>query len=195
MNEIKDIANREGDVNAQAFVYPPDLFAETNPPAVWSCVRTRPRWEKRFAKWLHGNNMAFFLPVVPKRTRSHRKSRKSDLPLFTGYVFVAGLHTKADFTRSASVAYVLVPRSEEEHANLNGRLTDVWRLVGSGQDIEASHELQPGVNVRIVAGALMGLRGRFLREGAGGKLLVWLDLLGAGVATEIADATLVEQVD
>lgn len=86
----------------QPFIYPENLFDRdcVQDPA-WTCVRTRPRWEKRFADWLRATRLPHFLPVVPKRTRSHRKERVTELPLFPGYVFVRGAHTKQTFTRSA----------------------------------------------------------------------------------------------
>ena len=40
----------------------------------------------------------------------------------------------------------------------------------------------------------MGTRGRFVREGSNGKLVVWLDLLGGGVSAELDDATLIERI-
>ena len=38
----------------QPFLYPAGQFEGTRAeaPALWSCVRTRPRWEKKFAEWM-----------------------------------------------------------------------------------------------------------------------------------------------
>jgi len=179
----------------QPFIYPESLFESdrVQDPA-WTCVRTRPRWEKRFAAWLRAASLPHFLPVVVRRTRSYRKSRISELPLFPGYVFVRGIHTKGDFSRSASVAYVLNPRSSQEAHEVDDTLESVWRVLNEGREVSPVQRLTPGERVEVVAGPMMGTSGTFVREGTNGKLIVWLDLLGVGVAAELDDATLIERV-
>lgn len=179
----------------QPYIYPENLFDRGvghNPD--WTCVRTRPRWEKRFAEWLRAASLPHFLPVVPKRTRSHRKDRVTELPLFPGYVFVLGKHTKKTFTRSASVAYVLNPRSPQEARDVSDTLANMWRVLSEGRGISPLRQFAAGEEVEVVAGPMMGTRGRFVREGSNGKLVVWLDLLGGGVSAELDDATLIERI-
>ena len=179
----------------QPFLFPGDLFEQdSDAEPAWTCVRTRPRWEKRFARWLHGERMDHFLPVIGRRTRSHRKSRITEVPLFAGYVFVRGTFSKADFTRSDAVAYVLNPRSPQEARNVDDTLVAVWRMLADGRDVGIVDRLNPGEEVDVIAGPLMGTRGRFVREGSGGKLVVWIDLLGSGVSAEVEDASLVRRV-
>ncbi len=179
----------------QPFIYPESLFESdrVQDPA-WTCVRTRPRWEKRFAEWLRAASLPHFLPVMARRTQSHRKRRVSELPLFPGYVFVRGTHAKRDFTRSASVAYVLNPRSPQEARDVDDTLESVWRVLNEGRDVSPVHRFTPGERVEVLDGPMMGTRGTFVREGTNGKLVVWLDLLGVGVAAELDDATLIERV-
>lgn len=180
---------------AQPFIFPASLFeSDSIQEPAWTCVRTRPRWEKRFAEWLRGARLPHYLPVVPKRTRSHRKNRVSELPLFPGYVFVRGTYAKEAFTRSASVVYVLKPHSLEENRDFEDTLANVWRVLSDGRNISPLKQFAPGEVVEVVAGPMSGTRGTFVREGSRGKLVIWLDLLGGGVSAELDDATLVERV-
>lgn len=182
-------------MHEQQFIYPADLFnaGGVSLPA-WTCARTRPRWEKRFAQWLRVGNFDYFLPVISKRVCSQRKVRTTELPLFPGYVFVRGTLPKQVFSRSSAVVYVLHPRSPQEEQDVNNTLASVWRMLAEGRDVTPVDWLKPGEEVEVIAGPLQGTRGRFVREGAGGKLVVWIDLLGGGVSAVIEDATLVERV-
>lgn len=85
-------------VDCQPFLFPRDLFlpGEEADGRVWTCARTRPRWEKKFAEWLRNRHQAHFLPVFRRVTISHRKRQISELPLFSGFVFVVGDLTKKD---------------------------------------------------------------------------------------------------
>jgi transcription antitermination factor NusG len=173
---------------AQPFVYPSDLFGEDGAAdRVWTCARTRPRWEKRFAAWLEAGRRPFFMPVVPRVTRTYRKRRVTELPLFSGYVFVVGRHHKEAFSRSGCVAYCLHTRSPGEAGRLDAQITGVWQALAFGENPVRVTELRPGQTVEITAGPLMGTVGRFVREGGDGRLVIWVDLLGTGVSIEVSD--------
>ena len=182
----------------QPYLHPADLFERSaggeERERTWTCVRTRPRWEKRLARWLQGHDMCHFLPVAEKHARSCRKVRISELPLFPGFVFVEGVHTKKAFSRSGAVAYVLRPASPHDAVDLDDKLCDVWRALVSGEDVRTVRELSPGEEVEVLAGPMMGARGRYVRKGRQGSIVIWIDMLGTGVSVEIDDATLVEPV-
>ncbi len=162
---------------------------------MWTCVRTRPRWEKKFATWAAGRRIPHFLPVYPRETFSHRKRRVLDHPLFPGYVFVPGDHHKSEFAPSGSVVYVLKPRSDREAVRLSSQLRNIWNGLLQGAQPVPTKELAPGEAVEVTSGPLMGTQGTLLRTGGGMSLILWVDMLGTGVEVRIGPETGVRRVD
>ena len=173
----------------QPYIFPANLFEEAMPPApgAWSCARTKPRAEKKLADWLSAHRMEFYLPTWERETSSHRRVRRSFLPIFPGYVFARGTPTKSEW-RSAPGLVDFLPASETQQQRLPIELWQLWRGLLAGSPLEITHELLPGESVEVVAGSLKGLRGSFLRWGKRGKLLLWVDLLSAGAAIEIEES-------
>ena len=168
--------------------YPEDLFAA--PPAAgaaWSCLRTKPRSEKRFAAWLTGRRAPHFLPTIQRLTRSHRRVRQTLAPLFPGYLFVEGEPTKGDF-KGATWLVDVVPATSEQRRALPAELWRIHQALASGSPLELVSELQPGEPVEVVAGAMKGVVGQFQRWGKKGRLVLWVELLGAGAAVEIDES-------
>ena len=174
----------------QSFLHPEGLFEGESGAAevYWSCVRTRPRWEKKFAEWLRGQRRTFFLPVFRHVTVSGRKRRVSELPLFPGFVFVAGDSAKKDFAQTGSVAYVLHPRGPQEAAQLHRELRNIWRGLTAGVYVSPVRNLAAGEICRIVHGPLQGVEAKFERMGRDGRLILQVEMMGGGIAVEVAAA-------
>ena len=172
---------------AQPFLYPPERFEGESAeiPAAWVCVRTRPRWEKKFAEWLIERRRSCFLPVYRHVTSSGRKRRISQLPLFPGFVFVEGEGRKKDFAQTGCVAYVLRPQGAKEASQLHRELRDIWRGVVSGMYVSPVHNLAAGELCRITTGPLCGVEARFERLGREGRLILQVEMMGGGVAIEV----------
>ncbi len=171
----------------QPYVFPADLYTSKFAAGGtrWVCVRTRPRWEKKFAGWLIERRRSCFLPVFPHATLSGRKRRVSLLPLFPGFVFVAGDWAKKDFTQTGSVAYVLRPRGPQEAAQLDRELAGIWRGLTSGLYVAPVHALAGGEVCRIIQGPLQGAEAKFERMGRGGRLILQVEMMGGGIAVEV----------
>ena len=173
-----------------SIVYPERLFrGETadSSETPWTCVRAKPRSEKRFAEWLADNETPHFLPTLVRVTKSHRRVRQSLAPLFPGYLFVAGERTKSDFRRTPWFVDV-VPSTANQRLQLHGELWRLHRALESGSPLELVNELQSGETVEVVAGAMKGAVGRFQRWGKKGRLVLWVEMLGAGASMEIDEA-------
>ena len=171
----------------QSFLHPEGLFEGESGAAevFWSCVRTRPRWEKKLAEWLRGRRRTYFLPVFRHVTVSGRKRRVSELPLFPGFVFVAGASAKKDFAQTGSVAYVLHPRGPEEAAQLHRELRNIWRGLTAGVYVSPVRNLAVGEMCRIIHGPLQGVEAKFERRGRAGRLILQVEMMGGGVAVEV----------
>jgi transcriptional antiterminator RfaH len=174
-----------------SLVYPDNLFAEIPPTTAdatpWTCLRAKPRSEKRFAEWLAGRRTPHFLPTIERITKSHRRVRRTRAPLFPGYLFVEGEQSKGDL-KGAPWLVGVVPATSEQKRSLHGELWHIHRALESGSPLELVHELLPGETVEVVAGAMKGAIGRFQRWGKQGRLVIWVEMLGAGASVEIDEA-------
>ncbi len=171
----------------QPFLYPEGRFEgrSGDAAAFWVCVRTRPRWEKKFAEWLLERRRNHFLPVFRHQTASGRKRRTSQLPLFPGFVFAEGDLAKKDFAQTGCVAYVLRPRSAKEAAQLHRELRDIWRGLTSGLYVSPVQSLAAGETCVIMSGPLQGVEAKFERMGREGRLILQVEIMGGGVAVEV----------
>ena len=163
--------------------------AEPEPAPVWICVRTRPRWEKRFARWLTARGFDHFLPTYSHRTRSGGKTRTTELPLLPGYVFVVGDWDKRAFVDSGAVLEVLRPRGANEAQHLHADLRRIWQAVESGAPLSLARPLEAGEWLEIRDGPLAGLVGQFEKRGRGDYLVLTVHLLHMAVAVEIPESS------
>ncbi|MBN1880428.1 UpxY family transcription antiterminator [bacterium] len=179
---------------AQPFCYPGDVFSEKRHEGadIWICVRTRPRWEKKFARWLKDRGIPHFLPVYTKRTVSHRKMRITEMPLFPGFVFVLGLRSKSEFVSSSCVVRILTATSARANRRLAEDIRTVWRMLTIGEHPALVNEWMPGQRIRVMSGPLAGSVGRFMRDAGSGSLVAWFDLLGVGASVMLDPGTVVE---
>jgi len=178
------------------YQYPSDLFDRDAPESqTWTCVYTRPRWEKRLARWLAASEQPYFLPTFPRRTHSHRRVRTSQLPLFPGYVFVKGDRTKGEFRDSKAVVGLLKPDSVHQAEQLHLDLLNIWRTLRSGSHLELTPRLVPGQWVEVVSGPLKGIRGVFEKWAQGNRMIIGIDMLNVGVTLELPDSCVVVPIE
>ena len=175
-------------VSRQMFIRPAGLFSAADQVALreWSCVRTRPRWEKKFANWLATfSDVDFFMPVLTRHTESGGKRREALVPLFPGYVFVGGRHGKGDFDRTGMVVYVLNPEGPQQVAQLHLELAGVWHGLNSGCYVEPVHGLSAGEMCVIMRGPLEGQTARFERVGRQGRVVLQVEMMGGGLVVDV----------
>ncbi len=191
--EVKDLEALE----AQPYLYPTGYFTPEQPPAdsFWTCVRTKPRWEKKLARWLEKERLTYYLPTLRRQVTSHRKTRVTDLPLFPGYLFIQGNLDKRDLVRSESVVTVVKPSGPSQAQKLHHELWSIWKSLTTGSGLELVRKLEPGQWVEVTAGPLKGIRGQFEKWGKGHRLVLGVDMLGVGVAVEVPDTCTVVPLD
>jgi transcription antitermination factor NusG len=178
---------------AEPEVFPPDLFAETAPERAggrsWWVLHTRPRQEKSLARYLHDQQVPYYLPQVKQRLRYVRCQRTVYLPLFPGYLFL--LAEKEECLTALSsrrVARSLAVAAQDE---LWRDLRQVHRLIDSGAPLTPEARLRPGQAVEVRGGPLAGLRGTVLRTASGRRLLVQVNFIQSGASLEVDDLDLV----
>lgn len=174
-------------------LYPEDLFCsqdscETTTDRKWWAVYTKPRQEKSLARELLNYQVPFFLPLITKRMIYRGRRIQSQLPLFSGYLFLLG----SDEERLRAVATNRVSQLVTVHdeASLVSDLRSIHQLIQADAPLSVESRLQPGKRVRVTAGPFMGLEGTVEACKSGYRLIVGVQLLQRGVSLEIDDAYL-----
>ncbi|MCC6572364.1 MAG: UpxY family transcription antiterminator [Planctomycetes bacterium] len=146
------------------------------PNDYWFVARTKPRQEKKFARWLLGRGVPFFLPMRT-RQRSWRNRRiTSQEPLLAGYVFfIANIEMAHKVYDSGSVAGRMDVNDQD---GLVAELKRIDQLLRTGRGLSEVMGLIAGREVEITAGPCAGLRGVIAQSDKGTQLVVKLDLLG-----------------
>jgi transcription antitermination factor NusG len=154
----------------------------------WWVLHTRPRQEKSLARDLHKEQIPFFLPLIPRRSRIRNRTMTSYIPLFTGYVFMlAEGEERLTALRSDRIARML-PVADIE--GLWGDLRQISRLIAAGAPLSPEGRLTPGMLVEIKSGPLAGLKGKIIREASRSRFVVEVDFIQRGVSVVVDDFTL-----
>jgi transcriptional antiterminator RfaH len=173
-------------------IYPEGLLDEFGPlygtERSWLAVYTKPRQEKALARELLGFGVPFFLPLVPKRIVYRRRIRSSQLPLFSGYLFLYG--SEEEQLRAVVSNRVSQLLAVHDADRLVSDLRSVQQLVQSDAALTLESRLRPGRRVRVTSGPFMGLEGTIEACKSGYRLIVGVQLLQRGVSLEIDDACL-----
>jgi transcriptional antiterminator RfaH len=174
---------------AEAQLYPADLFEATrlarSADRAWWVLHTRPRQEKSLARQLAASQVPFYLPLIPHRLQVRNRVMTSHLPLFTSYVFLYA--DRDERVAALATARVVQSLSVGDQARLWHDLTQVHRLLATGQPIQAEDRLVPGASVEIKSGPLAGLRGRIVREVSRCRFIVAVDFIQRGASVTLDD--------
>jgi len=158
----------------------------------WWVAHTKSRNEKALAHDLITRKIPYFLPMTLSITRRTRRTVKSLLPLFTGYMFFCGDdESRADVIQTNRVANIIeVP----DQMTFLTELTQIEKALRAGVPISPHPYLKKGQWCRVIAGPLMGSEGiiRDIRNNV--RLVLQIDMLGQSASVEI-DMSLIETID
>ena len=172
--------------------FPDDLLGAASPWApdvdrerCWWVVYTKSRQEKALARQLYGQQISFYLPLVPQTHLSRGRRVCAQMPLFKGYVFLFGTNDERvqSLTTNRISRILAVSRQDE----LGRELTQLRTLIALGIPLTAERRLAPGQRVRIQKGRLAGLEGTVTERRGGERLLLAVTYLQQGVSIEIND--------
>ncbi|MDT8436362.1 MAG: UpxY family transcription antiterminator [Gemmatimonadota bacterium] len=161
----------------------------------WYALHTRSRHEKRVEGRLRERELESWLPLAPRESRWHDRTKVVEWPLFPGYVFVCTVAARlAEAAAVAGVAGVVraggrpAPIPEEEIATVR---EVVAILAADGTIPEAGPLLRTGEAVRVRRGPFRGVVGRVVeRRGDRATIQIGLDAIGQGVRLDVAAADL-----
>ena len=159
--------------------------------AHWYAVRTRSRHEKVVRDHLPGRGAEPFLPLWMRWSRWKDRRKQIATPLFPGYCF-------ARFEPAQKLQVLRTP-GVVEIVGINGTIEPIpsseieaiQTLVNGPLRYDPCPFLEEGMEVEVVRGPLMGVRGRLLRKDRMARLVISVSLIRQAASVEIDAADVV----
>lgn len=151
-----------------ASLHVPQRFPEGRPLAAdvgrWVVACVKPRHEKALARDLGAVGIAYYLPLIRKvhRRPDNGWLKKADVPLFPGYMAVAGPGCRPLLYAFGRVNKILRVPDQERFTR---ELEDVEKALRAGSEVELHPSIPLGSLVEITRGPLRGVTGRLERIG------------------------------
>jgi transcription antitermination factor NusG len=171
-------------------IYPPELLTPSDIDAgdvgQWWAMYTMARREKELVRRLRSMDIAFYSPLVHKRTRSPGgRVRESYVPLFPSYVFVQGdEHARQQALTTNCVSRTL---SVGDPVQLVHDLRQIQRLIELDAPLTVEARIEPGRRVRVRSGSMAGLEGTVLKRRGRDWLVVAVAFLQQGASVLLED--------
>jgi transcriptional antiterminator RfaH len=181
---------------AEPDLHPEDLWERgrfADPNERWWCLHTKPRQEKAVARELRVRNVSYYLPQVVKVDRTPQGRRiRSNVPLFTGYLFLLGdERARYEALRTNRLAQVLEVYDQD---TLIGDLRQIHQMMASGLTVLPEPTMPVGSRVRVKTGPLVGIVGTVIRRGKRDEFVAVVQFLGRGATVALEDWQ-VERID
>lgn len=163
----------------------------------WHALYIKSRAEKKALTDLQNKGIEAFLPLQKKLRQWSDRKKWVDMPLIPGYLFVKVSNKEYDMALQSNhiVTYV---RFEGKAAIIPDQQIEYLKLLlkQDNLDIEIIQEkLEPGQTIEVVAGPLIGLRGKLLQRNGKNKVAIELEDIGHSALIEISvnDITAVKE--
>jgi transcriptional antiterminator RfaH len=181
------------------------LKVSENPPIIWPqaesirdfsgqwwVVHTRSRNEKALAHDLISKNISYFLPMSWKVSRRSRRTVRSLLPLFSGYLFFCGQEDqRVELLQTNRVANLIEVNDQQTLLN---ELVQLDQALRAGAPLVPYKYIKAGQQCRVIAGPLIGMEGIVVRSKNAIRLVLQIDMLGQAASVEI-DIDMIEVLD
>jgi transcriptional antiterminator NusG len=161
-------------------------WGETSAEPRWYALRTRSRHEKRVREQLAGGQeIEVFLPLWERRSRWKDRIKRIQVPLFPGYCFARFRYSDRLRVLKAFGVVDLVGAGGEPEPIPDAEIDAIHALAGSGLTYEPFPFLAEGMEVEVIRGPLMGVRGRLLRKDRGLRVVLSVTSIRQSVSVEI----------
>ncbi len=170
----------------------PDAESISDFTGTWWVAHTKSRNEKALAHDLINRSISYFLPMSWKVRRKSRRTVKSLLPLFSGYLFCCGKENdRVELLRTDRVANVIEVTDQEK---LVSELLQIEQALRAGAPLTPHKYIKAGQKCRVTAGPLLGLEGVVTQTRGAIRLVLQVDMLGQAASVEI-DTDMIETLD
>jgi transcriptional antiterminator RfaH len=158
----------------------------------WWVVHTKSRNEKALAHDLISRNISYFLPMTWKVRRQSRRTIRSLLPLFSGYLFFCGQENdRVEVLRTDRAANLIEVKDQQK---LLRELQQIEQALKAGVPVTPHKYVKEGQKCRVLAGPLLGLQGVVATTRGATRLVLQVDMLGQAASVEI-DVDMIEPVE
>ena len=190
-NSIMPILMREVDLFPADLLDDPELGVAAE--MRWWALYTKARHEKELMRRLHGLNVAFYTPLIARRSRGPSgRTRIAHVPLFTSYTFIYG--SENDRYRALTTNCVSRWLPVADGVKLTRDLRQIHQLIESGAPLTPEARLGPGTPVRVRSGPLAGIEGVIISRPGPARLVVSVNFLQQGASLFLEDCH-VERLD
>jgi transcription antitermination factor NusG len=184
----------------------PEVESISEFTGVWGVAHTKSRNEKALAQDLIRKDISYFLPMSWCVRRIRKRTVRSLLPLFGGYLFFCGDdEERVELLRTNRVANVIEVKDQER---LLDELLQIEQALQAGASLSPHKYIKAGQKCRVIGGPLAELQGIVVRapehttespEGAVKtkstlRLVLQIDMLGQAASVEM-DTDMIEVVD
>jgi transcriptional antiterminator NusG len=155
--------------------------------ANWYAVRTLSRHERVVALQLGNQGLTIFFPTFTEIHRWSDRSKKIELPLFPGYLFVntsMSPQVRREIVLARGVAG-LVTMGGEPIPIPNQQIESVQKLLANNVQCTAHPFLKVGQRVRVRSGALEGVQGILLAHNGTKGLVISIDGIQRSLSVRI----------
>ena len=122
-------------------------------------------------------------------TRRTRRTVKSLLPLFTGYLFFTGTkENRLEALRTNRIANII---EVKDQASFIKELSQIDQALRAGAPLTSHQYVKKGQWCRVIAGPLLGLEGIVQDVRNPSRLILQIDMLGQAASVEI-DVDMIE---
>jgi len=175
---------------------PPTIWPEAESirdfTGIWWVAHTKSRNEKALAHDLISKDISYFLPMSWNVQRRSRRTIRSLLPLFSGYLFFCGEEDeRVEIMRTNRVANLI---RVEDQERLLDELVQIEQALRTGAPLTPYKYIKAGQRCRVIAGPLIDLQGIAVRAKNSTRLVLQVDMLGQAASVEI-DLDTIEILD
>ena len=154
----------------------------------WWLVHTLPRQEKALAAALYSREVAFYLPLVARKSMTRGRTRTAHIALFPGYLFVCG--NEEDRVSVLKTNRALTVRRAPNDDQLRTDLRRFSELIALGAPLLPEAKLVAGERVRVKSGLFRNQEGVVIRRNGKTRLMIAVDYLQQGASLEVDDCLL-----
>ena len=173
---------------------------------LWWVAHTKSRNEKALAQDLIRKDISYFLPMIWRVRRIRKRTVRSLLPLFGGYLFFCAEEgQRIDLWRTNRVANIIEVKDQELFLD---DLLQIEQALQVGAPLSPHKYIKAGQKCRVIGGPLADLHGIVVRapehktespEGAVKtkstlRLVLQIDMLGQAASVEM-DTDMIELAD
>jgi transcriptional antiterminator RfaH len=150
---------------------------------LWFVAHTRPRCEKKLARYCEKENISATLPCYRAAHKYRRKTVVFNKPLFPGYVFLQmPIESRERIYQSDCVANLLEVNDQKLFSS---QLTEILAALETGLEIRLAPAIGEGMRVKIKNGPLQGVEGWVERRYGMCLVLLRLDFIGQAAAVKV----------